>query len=101
MAVVLPRVCTVTVGGTQFKTKLPHNYTRSRPILAVGSVHLTSHATVAVLSEALYGVTMDDGEYSTVYRAPNGRLIGHVWFVDAVIEAENNEWTRIKIGARG
>ena len=93
--------CTVTVGGAQFQTRVPHTYIRSSPILRVGSVHCTSHATVHVLRESLYGVTLEDGEYSTVYRAPNGRLIGHVWFVDAVIQAEANEWSRIRVGARG
>lgn len=97
---ILPRNVTVTVGGASFKTKMDHEYSRSQPILKVGMIYLTNHATVHVLHEALYGVTHEDGEYLQVYRARDGRLIGHPYAVSEVINAEVHEWTTIKCGVR-
>lgn len=96
----LPRICTVTVGGASFKTKLLHNYKRTQPLLRVGDIKLTNHATVNVVRDNTYEVTMDDGEFGVVYRDREGRLIGNCYMVEAVIDAEQKVWNEIKIGVR-
>lgn len=101
MAMRATHPCTVTVGGCSFQTTTQKKYVRNQPILKVGMVYLTKHATVQVLQPNLYAVTLQGGEYATVYRAPNGKLIGFTWFVSAVIDAIEQEWQAILAGARG